>query len=219
MTEKKNFYPIFTNTITNKELVYYPVKKNANSSAKLFFARHLGIEHKFFFLEDNIPRINQTKKLYSKYKDKNNLINFFESKHMFVKINVEFKSCIIRDPIKRFISAFKNRILFHRDKEFYDHSVDLIINKLENGLFENRHFLPQNYWLGDNLNFFNIIGEVSNIKSFANKINNFFNKKIHFPKIQTGGKEFSISLDVDQIKKIKKIYSNDYDLIGDRLKG
>ena len=108
--------------------------------------------------------------------------------------------------------------MFHRDKEFYDHSVDLIINKLENGLFENRHFLPQNYWLGDNLNFFNIIGEVSNIKSFVKKINNFFNKEINFPKIQTGGKKFSISLDVDQIKKIKKIYSNDYDLIGDRLK-
>ena len=137
---------------------------------------------------------------------------------MFEKINVEFKSCIIRDPVKRFVSAFKNRILFHRDKEFYDHSVDLIIDKLENGLFENKHFLPQNYWLGDNLNFFNIIGDVSNIENFTKEINNFFDKKISFPKIQTGGKEFIISLNIDQIKKIKKIYSNDYDLIGDRIK-
>ena len=138
---------------------------------------------------------------------------------MFEKINVEFKSCIIRDPVKRFVSAFKNRILFHRDKEFYDHSVDLIIDKLENGLFENKHFLPQNYWLGDNLNFFNIIGDVSNIENFTKEINNFFDKKINFPKIQTGGKEFIISLNIDHIKKIKKIYSNDYDLIGDRIKG
>ena len=137
---------------------------------------------------------------------------------MFEKINVEFKSCIIRDPVKRFVSAFKNRILFHRDKEFYDHDVDLIIDKLENGLFENKHFLPQNYWLGDNLNFFNIIGDVSNIENFTKEINNFFDKKISFPKIQTSGKEFVISLNIDQIKKIKKIYSNDYDLIGDRIK-
>mgnify|MGYP001208519889 FL=1 len=219
MTEKKNFYPVFTNKITNEKLVYYPVKKNANSSAKLFFARHLGIEHKFFFLEDDIPRINQTEKLHSKYKDKINLVDFYESKHMFEKINVEFKSCIIRDPVKRFVSAFKNRILFHRDKEFYDHDVDLIIDKLENGLFENKHFLPQNYWLGDNLNFFNIIGDVSNIENFTKEINNFFDKKISFPKIQTSGKEFIISLNIDQIKKIKKIYSNDYDLIGNRIKG
>jgi hypothetical protein len=138
---------------------------------------------------------------------------------MFEKINVEFKSCIIRDPVKRFVSAFKNRILFHRDKEFYDHDVDLIIDKLENGLFENKHFLPQNYWLGDNLNFFNIIGDVSNIENFTKEINNFFDKKISFPKIQTSGKEFIISLNIDQIKKIKKIYSNDYDLIGNRIKG
>ena len=69
------------------------------------------------------------------------------------------------------------------------------------------------------LNFFNIIGDVSNIENFTKEINNFFDKKISFPKIQTSGKEFIISLNIDQIKKIKKIYSNDYDLIGDRIKG
>ena len=47
----------------NKKLVYCFVKKNANSSAKLFFAKHLGIEHKNFF----IPRINQTNKIKKTY--------------------------------------------------------------------------------------------------------------------------------------------------------
>ena len=43
------FYPVFVNKKTNEKLAFYPVKKNANSSAKLFFASHLGLVDKFFF--------------------------------------------------------------------------------------------------------------------------------------------------------------------------
>ena len=41
---KKIKYGIFKNKKTNKTLVYYPCPKNANTSAKLFFAKHLGID-------------------------------------------------------------------------------------------------------------------------------------------------------------------------------
>ena len=211
MTENKIVYPLFTNKKTGKTLVFYPVKKNANSSAKLFFAKQLGIEDKFFFIEDEIPRVEQTAALHSKFKNQINLISWFQS-NKFQKINADFRSCIIRDPIKRFTSAYKNRILFHKDPDFFDHSVDLIIDKLENKIFENMHFLPQNYWLGDNLNFFNIVGNVSNINKFVSEINKFFGNKINFPKIQTGGKEFNVSLSQEQEKKIKKIYEKDYDI-------
>ena len=48
-------YPIFKNN-KNETLVFYACAKNANSSAKLFFAKHLGIENNFFFIEDDIPK-------------------------------------------------------------------------------------------------------------------------------------------------------------------
>ena len=48
-------YPIFNNK-DNKTLVFYACAKNANTSAKLFFAKHLGIENNFYFTEDDIPR-------------------------------------------------------------------------------------------------------------------------------------------------------------------
>ena len=47
----------------NKKLVYCFVKKNANSSAKLFFAKHLGIEHKIFFLFQESIKLIKLKKL------------------------------------------------------------------------------------------------------------------------------------------------------------
>ena len=102
-------------------------------------------------------------------------------------------------------------------KYFLNHSIDLVIEKLESGLFENKHFLHQNYWLGNNLKYFSIVANTSNIYPFVNGINNFFQKKLIFPKIQTGGKELQISLNSSQINKLKKIYSDDYDLIGKLL--
>ena len=51
---KKNEYLILTNKHTNKKLVYYPVAKNANSSAKLFIIKHLNLENKFYFEEDDL---------------------------------------------------------------------------------------------------------------------------------------------------------------------
>ena len=211
-------YLILTNKLTKKKLVYYPVAKNANSSAKLFLIKHLGLENKFYFIEDKIPRHQHTKKLYEVYKEKTNLINFLPPYTKFKTVNADEKSCLVRDPIKRFSSCYRNRILFHRDKAFLDHSIDMIIEKLENGLFENKHFLPQSFWLGSNLKYFTIVANTTNIEPFVNGINNFFQKKLTFPNIQTGGGEIKINLNFHQIKKLKKIYSDDYDLVKNFLK-
>ena len=206
-------YPVFVNKKNNKKLAFYPVKKNANTSSKLFFASHLGIEDKFFYLEDEIPRFKQTQKMHDNFKNKSNLVNLYQGKHAFQKINVEYKSCIVRDPLERFLSAYKNRILFHKDEDFNNHTINEVIEKLENGAIENRHFLPQKYFLGNDLGYFNIVGSLSNIKAFEEKINNFFEQKRKFPKLQIGGKDYQINLNIDQKNKIKKIYSDDYSLV------
>ena len=46
----------------------------------------------------------------------------------------------------------------------------MIIEKLENNMFENRHFLPQNYWLGNDLKYFSIVANTSNINNFVDYI-------------------------------------------------
>ena len=207
-------YPRFKNN-KKEYLVYYPCKKNANSSAKLFFIKHIGFEKKIYFIEDEVPRYK--KELYSKkkikFKDKINLIKIFPANQKFQKVDTDLKCCITRNPLKRFISAYKNRILFHKDEKFYNLSIDEIIEKLENNLFENTHFLPQNYFLGNNLNYFNIVADVENINLFEKKINDFFGQNIKFPQIQKGGKEFNIKLNIIQKEKLKKIYKNDFELL------
>ena len=215
---KKITYAIFQNRNTGKKLVYYPVAKNANSSAKLFFLKHLKIDKNYYFLSDKVPeyKVNEDSK-YKNLDKKYNLVNFLPSYTPFEKIDVDEKCCIIRNPIKRFISAYKNRVLFHKDFGFRNLNINEIIEKLENNSFDNRHFLPQSYWLGSDLRYFTIVSNVSNMATFINGVNNFFQNKVEFPRIQTGGADENITLTDSQIIKLKKIYSSDYALIGDLL--
>ena len=215
---KKITYAIFQNRNTGRKLVYYPVAKNANSSAKLFFLKHLKMDKNYYFLSDKVPeyKVNEDSK-YKNLDKKYNLVNFLPSYTPFQKMDVDEKCCIIRDPLKRFISAYKNRVLFHKDVGFQNLNINEIIEKMENNSFDNRHFLPQTYWLGNNLKYFTIVSNISNIEIFINGVNNFFQNKVEFPRIQTGGTVENIELNNSQITKLKKIYSSDYDLIGDLL--
>jgi len=215
---KKITYAIFQNRNTGKKLVYYPVAKNANSSAKLFFLKHLKLDKNYYFLSDKVPeyKINEDSK-YKNLDKKYNLVNFLPSYTPFQKMDVDEKCCIVRDPLKRFISAYKNRVLFHKDVGFQNLNINEIIEKMENNSFDNRHFLPQSYWLGNNLKYFTIVSNISNMETFINGVNNFFQNKVDFPRIQTGGTNENIGLTDNQITKLNKIYSSDYDLIGDLL--
>ena len=203
-------YAVFTNKTRNKKLVYYPCPKNANTSAKMFFAKHLNVDKHFLFLGDEIPQLQQKPE---QFRGKKDIIGIIPSKQPFKKINVDIKCCIVRDPIKRFISAYKNRILYHHDIQFKDHSVDMIIEKLENNNFENRHFLPQVYFLGEDLSYYTFWSTTEDLSFFVEQVNDFFSRKINFPKIQTGGSDIKIKLTKSQISKIEKIYAKDFKLI------
>ena len=92
---KKISYAIFQNKNTGRKLVYYPVAKNANSSAKLFFLKHLKIDKNYYFLSDKVPeyKINEDSK-YKNLDKKYNLVNFLPSYTPFQKMDVNEKCCI-----------------------------------------------------------------------------------------------------------------------------
>lgn len=99
-----NNYLILNNFKTNKKLVYYPVPKNANTSIKMFLAMHLKIDNKFEY-RDDIPRF---KRKLDKYYKKPSISALLPSYTKFQKVIADYKICIIRNPIERFISAFEN---------------------------------------------------------------------------------------------------------------
>ena len=203
-------YAVYKNKKNGKKLVYYPCPKNAHTSAMLFFVKHLGLENKFVFIGDKIPKYKQKKNDLS---GKINLHNFLPAFQQFFVVNADYKCCIIRDPVERFLSTYRNRILYHKDEKFKDYTIDMILEKLEKELFDNIHFRPQIYFLGDNLNYYSFYANVSDAKYFEEKVNEFFGKKVEFPKVQTKGKEFDIRLNDHQLERIRKIYDRDFKLL------
>ena len=205
-------YPIFNNK-DNKTLVFYACAKNANTSAKLFFAKHLGIENNFYFIEDDIPRYKtrESLNLAKENVGKKNLINIWPNYQKFSGVKADIKCCIIRHPYDRFVSTYRNRILFHKDKNFRNYTIDMVLDQLENNKFENKHFLPQYFFLGNTLLYYTFYADMKNIKFFENSVNSFFGKKIEFPKLQTGGKNYMVNLTNKQKKRIQNIYQKDFE--------
>ena len=97
---KEITYAVFQNKKTGKKLVYYPVAKNANSSAKLFFLKHLKIDKNYYFLADKVPEYKLNSDLKYKNLDKKyNLVNFLPSYNPFKKIDVDNSGTISPDEL------------------------------------------------------------------------------------------------------------------------
>ena len=65
-----------------------------------------------------MPRYLITKEMRKNLNNKNDLIGFLPPFTKFKKMNVDIKCCIVRDPIKRFLSTYKNRICITKIKVF-----------------------------------------------------------------------------------------------------
>lgn len=203
----------------NQTLIYFNCPKNANSSGKLFFVQHLGLSKEFAFLSDDIPEYQQIEKIKAgndPYDGKKKLINFMPSKQPFVRFGeeIDFKICFTREPISRFVSAYQNRILWHKDKNFSGLSFDDILDRLLEGDFSNAHFRPQTDFLGHDLNYYNLACDISETKKFESFVNEFFkNRNVSFPHLQKKGLKSDIELTPDRVKKIRKIYESDFQLL------
>ncbi|MDC3172962.1 sulfotransferase family protein [Alphaproteobacteria bacterium] len=200
-----------------KNLVFYPVPKNANSSFKKLFVELLSIEKDYLFLDDDIPM--HQKKLYQLNSNKNSwLWSFLPPKPRFTimpsSLNA-IKIAVIRDPIERFLSAYNNRLKWHKDIDFYNLSIKDVIKKLKENSFDNQHFLPQTFFLGNNPNYFNYISKMPSIDGLVDYINQFFGKNLKIKKLQTNHGENPMTL--EEVSKfsndLKYIYKKDYEFI------
>lgn len=171
------------------------------------------MQDKFKFLHDDIPNYLQNQK---DYESKKSLVLALPSKQPFAFMDngIDFKICIIRDPFSRFKSAYQNRILWHRDIKFGGLSVDEVLDRLLLKDFENGHFYPQTHFLGNDLNYYNLVCDISETDKFVSYVNNFFgNTALSFPHIQKKSGGVNICLTDKQMEKISKVYKSDFDLI------
>ncbi len=141
---------------------------------------------------------------------------------------------VVRDPVKRFISAYKNRVLHHQElsepfvrKNFQEYYWDIpyftpglgqFIDDLDDYLRIRpilRHCRPMVDFLdGKSLEYFTHVYKLENIKRFEENLSEVTGKKVVFGHQQTGGKNYSLrDLSKTQMEKLIDFYKADYELL------
>jgi len=149
----------------------------------------------------------------------------------------EYRFIVIRDPIKRFLSAFKNRVSYHRElsesfiKDKYRHlywkiphfnpGLGQFIDNLKPCLLVTpifHHLRPFSDFIGESaLSDFTHVYKFEDLLQFEVELSRLVGKKITFAHLQAGGKKkFKIKdLNRRQMKKLIRFYRKDYKLLKD----
>ena len=137
----------------------------------------------------------------------------------FIKTQYE-RVAVKRDPIKRFISCYCDKVLYEKHGSYND--VDDLIDNFDymiNDKFKHPsntkigylwyHFAPQVNHLGYNVNNYDLIIDISQINSILKE---YLRQKwnIDLPEIHARKQKQKITLTEKQIEKLKQIYKEDY---------
>lgn len=140
---------------------------------------------------------------------------------------------VLRDPIKRFLSAFSNRVSHHEElsKEFLSKKhpeLMEIIPKFSPSLSEfiqhfktynkvatiEHHFQPVSEIVDNDLSTFSNVFLIEQLGDVATFLSSNFKTKIHIPKTQTGGEKLPVSiLTQPQLDYLLDYYYDDYKLL------
>ncbi|MCP8688671.1 sulfotransferase family 2 domain-containing protein [Marinobacterium sedimentorum] len=147
---------------------------------------------------------------------------------------LEFRFIVVRDPVKRFLSAYSNRVIHHRElsRNYIERNhSDLvgIIKKYDPSISEfieyfvdymrvetiRHHFRPIVDFLdGDDLSYFSNVYKIENIKDLENDLSSYTGDMVRFGREQTEGPKLKLSsLKKSELDFILWFYQKDYELL------
>ncbi len=138
---------------------------------------------------------------------------------------------IVRDPVKRLLSAYSNRVVHHRAitqqavnnagrfKRLTPHpELDEFVDRFEQYLAVPdvmNHCRPMVDWLGTDTGYFHAIYDISRIDAFLEDVSNVVGRTVAAGRFQTGGPKLSPGdLSSRQVAKLERYYSKDYATFG-----
>lgn len=135
--------------------------------------------------------------------------------------------CLVRDPVKRLLSAYSNRVVYHGNispeaarqagrlkrlkpnpdlHEFVDRLEAYMAIQDIRG-----HCRPMIDFLGEDAGYFHRVYSLSEIDVFLEDVSNVVGRKVEAGRYQTGGPKLDPSeLTNNQIAKIHRFYKDDY---------
>ncbi|MCF6434692.1 sulfotransferase family 2 domain-containing protein [Pseudoalteromonas sp. MMG022] len=129
-----------------------------------------------------------------------------------------FKFAIMRDPIKRFISAYNHIVL--RSKRFKSNDINDFISNFAFYLGNydiHDHFCPQNEYVGDNISFYNQLVDIKQVSTLEQKLGVTFAEhnvtKSVAPSLD--GESTYEMLSEQSLNTLYAYYQRDYELYAD----
>jgi hypothetical protein len=148
----------------------------------------------------------------------------------------DFSFVVIRDPIKRFLSAYSNRVTHHKELSrdfifskypqyaeqlpFFDPNMEIFIDHLEEYLqieVIKHHIEPvSEHIAATHLHQFSKIYPLENISSLECDLSEILGRDVKFGRSQTGGRKISlVELSLIQMKTLIDYYKEDYQLLSE----
>lgn len=206
-------------SIGNKKFAYYHAPKCGSRTilgwAVLIENPNLYLENPDWFKESRVGEYGEMRSLFKVFP---NTSQDFKSGNVTIA-NSEFRFCVVRNPVDRFLSGYVNRVLFHKNLCGYEMPIGEFIENFDvikkiNANIET-HFRPQVKFYGKNPNIFHKIykmNEFGLIKKELEIANNIVLPNIH---LQQNGEIKKPILTENQINWIKDKYSEDYEVYGE----
>ncbi len=200
------------------KILYTPIPKCACSSVKhLIFECERGMSY-------NDKMTGNGKHIHQFYNTWNGITN----KYLFA--DNWLKVLIVREPLQRLVSCYKNRVLFSKDLfKSADRlskvglpvnpSWEVFIDNFERyrSLSQsiNHHSAPIVNFAGYNPDFYDLILNISELDKLLSVVSDRSHCHIEMPRKQTGGSEIDIGEISETAKeKIHRLYANDYEIYG-----
>jgi hypothetical protein len=138
---------------------------------------------------------------------------------------------VVRDPVRRLLSAYSNRVVHHRAitpqaarragriRRLTPHpDLDEFIDRFEHYLAIPdmlNHCRPMVDWIGSDPGYFHAVYDISRIDAFLEDVSNTIGHKVEAGRFQTGGPKIAPSeLTARQRAKLVRYYRKDYEAFG-----
>ena len=205
--------------ILNSKIGYFPIPKVACTSIKEFMYQ---VEY-----HEAFKPIGEIKHVHA----------YFEKRRSGEKLeSYDFSFVVIRDPIKRFLSAYSNRVTHHKELSqefilsrfpqyaehlpFFNPTLTQFIDHVDAYMQINpikHHFEPVSVHLtAEQLQQFSNIYPLENISSLEADLSTVLDYDVEFGRSQTGGRKLALGeLNLVQMEALLDFYAEDYQMLGE----
>lgn len=209
--------------LDDQKVFYASVPKVACTSIKrMFFEFENGFEFQSYKVNGNHMHIHN-----AAYK------GLLREKFPEKRIADYHRVTLVRDPIQRFLSAFGNRVVHHKELSRKaagpnlkklglkpNPDLDLFIEKFDDYRQAHQsilhHTRPMVDFLGEDPNYYAKIYPLQEIKQFVADMSERLGTELNLGRSQTGGPKIKVDeLSEDQIEKLKAFYAKDYEIFGE----